>query len=116
VDVYNPDVVIGTESWLKEDIGNAEVFRADFTVFRRDRPARGGGVFIRVKNSLTCTELWVDEDLELIAVEIKGIEPKHTWEIVGIYRAPNEDMSVIEKLAACNLTRGKFIKEQHYRR
>jgi hypothetical protein len=37
VDTYNPDVVIGTESWLKEDIGNAEVFRADFTTFRRDR-------------------------------------------------------------------------------
>jgi hypothetical protein len=27
VDTYNPDVVIGTESWLKEDISNAEVFR-----------------------------------------------------------------------------------------
>ena len=42
VDTYSPDVVIGTESWLKEDIGNAEVFRADFTTFRRDRSARGG--------------------------------------------------------------------------
>jgi hypothetical protein len=29
VDTYNPDVVIGTEPWLKEDISNAEVFRAD---------------------------------------------------------------------------------------
>ena len=43
MDMYNPDVVIGTESWLKEDINNAEVFRADFTTFRRDRSARGGG-------------------------------------------------------------------------
>jgi len=25
VDAYNPDVVIDTESWLKEDITNAEV-------------------------------------------------------------------------------------------
>ena len=24
VDTYNPDVAVGTESWLKEDIGNAE--------------------------------------------------------------------------------------------
>ena len=43
VDTYNPDVVIGTESWLKKDISNAEVFRADFTTYRRDRYARGGG-------------------------------------------------------------------------
>ena len=43
VDTYNPDVVIGTESWLKDDIGNAEVFRADFTTFRRVKSACGGG-------------------------------------------------------------------------
>jgi hypothetical protein len=42
VDMYNPDIIIGTESWLGEDIGNAEIFRADFTTFRRDRHTRGG--------------------------------------------------------------------------
>jgi hypothetical protein len=45
VDICNPDVFIGTESWLKGDTGNAEVFRSDLTAFRRDRPARGGGGF-----------------------------------------------------------------------
>jgi hypothetical protein len=46
VDMYNPDVVIGTKSWLK-NFSNAEVFRADFTTFRTDRSARGG-VFLSV--------------------------------------------------------------------
>jgi hypothetical protein len=27
----------GTESWLREEISNAEVFRDDYTPFRRDR-------------------------------------------------------------------------------
>jgi len=31
-------------------------------------------------------------------VEVKGIGPTYTWEIVGIYRAPNEDIRVIESL------------------
>jgi hypothetical protein len=53
VDTYNPDIIIGTESWLREDIGNTEIFRADFTTFRRDRNARGGGVFICVKNNIS---------------------------------------------------------------
>jgi len=44
-------------------------------------------------------ELWTD-DFETIAVEVKGRDPKFTWEIVGIYRAPNEDMQGIERLAA----------------
>jgi len=33
-------------------------------------------------------------------VEIKGSDPKCTWEIVGIYRALNENTRVIENLAA----------------
>jgi hypothetical protein len=114
VDTYSPDVVIGTESWLRKDIGNAEVFRADFTTFRRDRSARGGGVFICVKNSIACTELWVDDDFEMIAVEVKGMDSKQTWEIIGIYRAPNDDMSAIDKLASRtslsrNLTKSSII-------
>jgi hypothetical protein len=45
VDTYNPDI-IGTESWLREEIGNTEIFRADFTTFQRDRHTRCGvGVF-----------------------------------------------------------------------
>jgi len=43
VDMHNPDIIIGMGSWLREEIGNTEIFRADFTTFRRDRHARGGG-------------------------------------------------------------------------
>ena len=99
MDTYNPDVVIGTESWLKDDISNAEVFRADFTAFRRYRSARGG-VFICVKNIIASKELWVDEVFEMITVEVKGMDPKYMWVIIGIYRAPNEDTLAIDTLAA----------------
>ena len=109
MDTYNPDV-IGTESWLKEDISNAEVFRADFTTFGRDRSARGGGVFICVKNINASTELWVDEDFEMIAVEVKGMDPKYTWEIICIYRTPNENMLAIERFAARTLPTRNFTK------
>jgi hypothetical protein len=36
----------------------------------------------------------------MIAVEVKGTDPKYTWEIVGIHRASNEGMRVMERLAA----------------
>ena len=42
----------------------------------------------------------MDDDFEIIAIEIRGMNPKSTLEIVGIYRAPNEDMRVIERLVA----------------
>jgi hypothetical protein len=44
--------------------------------------------------------LWTDEVFEMIAVEVKGVNPKFAWEVVGVYRAPNEDMRGIERLAA----------------
>jgi hypothetical protein len=62
--------------------------------------ARGRGVFICVKNCIARAELWIDEDFEMIAVEVKGMDPKYTWEIVGTYRAQCEDKRVIERLAA----------------
>jgi hypothetical protein len=55
-------------------------------------------VFICVKSYITCAELWVDV-YEMIAAEVKGRDPKIAWEIVGICRAPNEDMWLLEKLA-----------------
>jgi hypothetical protein len=57
-------------------------------------------VFICVKNNIACSELWVDDEFKIIPVEIKGSDPRCTWEIVDIYRTPNEDIRVIEKLVA----------------
>jgi hypothetical protein len=54
---------------------------SDYTTFRRDRHTRGGGVFICVKNHITYAEIWVDEVYELIAVEVKGMDPKISCEI-----------------------------------
>jgi hypothetical protein len=41
IDTYNPDVVIGTGSWLSEEISSAEIFMVDYITFRRDRCSRG---------------------------------------------------------------------------
>ena len=100
IDIYNPDVVIGTESWLSEQINNAEIFMDDYITFRRDRGSRGGGVFICIKNYIDCRVLWTNKVFEMIVVEVKSRNPKFTWEVVGVYRAPNEDMRAIERLVA----------------
>ena len=72
VDTYNSDVIISTESWLREEIKNAEVFRDDYTTFRRDMCNGGDGVFICVKNYVDCRELCADEDFEMIAIKVKA--------------------------------------------
>jgi hypothetical protein len=53
-----------------------------------------------LEKNITCSQLWVDDEFEILAVEVKGSDPKYAWEIVAIYRVPNEDTRVIEKVAA----------------
>jgi hypothetical protein len=48
---YNPDIILGLESWLREEFGNSEIFRGEYTAFRRERNSRGGGVLICVKKN-----------------------------------------------------------------
>jgi len=50
------------------------------------------GVFICVKNISASTELWVDDDFEMTAVEVKGKDDKYTWEFIDIYSVPNDDI------------------------
>jgi hypothetical protein len=45
-------------------------------------------------------ELWVEDDFFFFSVEMKGMDPRHTWEITGIFRAPKENVLAIERLAA----------------
>jgi hypothetical protein len=40
-------------------------------------------VFVCVENYINCRELWTVEGFEMIAVEVKGRDPKFTWDIVG---------------------------------
>ena len=61
-----PDIVIGTESWLKgikpgqnpskDAIKSSEIFPENYTSFRNDRGTLGGGVFILVQNNIIATE------------------------------------------------------------
>jgi hypothetical protein len=108
LDTYKPDV-ISTKSWLSEEINNAEVFR-DYITFRRDRCTRGGGIFICVKGNNECKVLWTDKVFEMKAVEVKDGNPKFSWEVVGVYRSPNEDMRIIETSADQTGFSGKSTK------
>lgn len=40
--VLNPDIVFGTESWLDDAVKDGEMFPTDYRVYRKDRHHRGG--------------------------------------------------------------------------
>ena len=107
IDTVKPDIVIGTESWLKPEIQSSEIFPPDFSIYRNDRKTgeMGGGVFIAVHNNLVsypieaatknCEEVWA-------GINISGSKTIH---VGAFYRPPTkgaiaEELVVLDHLKA----------------
>jgi hypothetical protein len=88
VDIYNPDIIVTTESWLHQNISDMEIGRSDYKIFRRDRYERGGGVFICMKIEIDSIFLWTHQEVEMISVQISN--KGENFDIISSYRPPNE--------------------------
>ena len=64
------DIVAITETWLSDHIYKNEIFRSGYTVIRRDRDGRGGGVLLAIKDCLNSTQLPSPNELEIISAEV----------------------------------------------
>ena len=89
---HDPDVLIGTESWLSNDINDAEIFPLNYVTYRKDRCDRtGGGVFISIRDNISSyKEDWNSEgDCEAIWCRITDEYKKHY--IIGCFYDPPSD-------------------------
>ena len=72
LNTYNPDVVFGTESWLKPDILSSKVFPEGYSVYQTNRSDGYGGVFLTCREPLISCNLEIENNsCELVAYEIK---------------------------------------------
>ncbi|CAC5418869.1 unnamed protein product [Mytilus coruscus] len=101
IDTTQPDIIIGTETWLDSKTSSYEYFSKDqYTVFRKDRPPNKkgqchGGVLIAISNNFLCTEIKeLDTVCEMIWVELL-ISNAHKCYICAYYRPqPDDDTSL----------------------
>ena len=91
------DIVIGTETWLSDDIKNSELLLDEYDIFRRDRPTRGGGVLIAARKSLGCEQISQSKDSETIFCKIK-LKNRKPLIIGSIYRPPHFDFLASKKI------------------
>jgi len=74
----DPDLILGTESWLKPEISNSEIFPPGNNVFRRDRTLEnkktGGGVFILARKEFVCSEVHLETNCKLVMMELHLID------------------------------------------
>ena len=59
-----------TETWLSNNIPDGEILPSDYVLYRKDRPSRGGGVLIAIKESMCSTYIPSPPDLEVVSVKI----------------------------------------------
>ncbi len=95
----DPDIILGTESWLKPEVSSSEVFPQEYSVFRKDRQAdikkSGGGVFILTRKEYICSELTIKTQCEFVAIEMQLIDQQNI-KICNFYRPPWTDESYLD--------------------
>ena len=110
IESTDPDIIVGTETWLKEEFKTAELIpnHMEYDVYRRDRPkeeniitkpkaAKGrrrhknkayGGVLLAAKRELEMGEIEIAKNIELISGAVKLRNEKKVI-IAAYYRPPN---------------------------
>ena len=91
VESTNPDVIIGTETWLSDDIKSTYFFNPalGFKVYRRDRPSDPhGGVLLAVKSDIEVLDIESHSTLELLSGTIRVGQKKMV--LAAYYRPPDK--------------------------
>ncbi|KAG8235849.1 hypothetical protein J437_LFUL015779 [Ladona fulva] len=97
IEIHEPDVIVCTETWLKEEISDAEIFPSTFHTFRKDRLTKGGGICISVRKEFETSINLMDQEHEILSVNIKGKNGKRLEAIVA-YRPPDACLGILERL------------------
>lgn len=101
------DVLAVSESKLHNKISDSDIQVKGYTVLRRDRNRRGGGVLMYINDKWTVTNQYRDQSLEILSVEIQLGNSPIKFKVGVVYRPPNSNVAwqhiFIEKIE--NLSR-----------
>lgn len=99
IESSKPDIVIGTETWLKPNIHNNEVFPENYNIYCKDRiDKEGGGVLLATKKDFISDEvnnMHVDEISEMIRAKIEIVGGKALY-VSSFYNAKTSNEQNLE--------------------
>lgn len=82
----NFDIICVTETWLNNTVFNNEILPTSYTIYRKDRANRGGGVLIAINNSIPSQLCHISDSIEMISVHL-NTRPKLL--LICLYIPPN---------------------------
>ena len=68
----NFDIICVTETWLNNTVFNNEILPTSYTIYRKDRVNRGGGVLVAINNSIPSQLCHVSNSIEMISVHLNA--------------------------------------------
>ena len=95
---HNPHIISICETWLDNTISDNELYIPGFSLIRRDREGRGGGIAIFIHDSIIFSIRLMHSSIELLLVDLKF---KHQSVTCGLYyRPPSSGVSDLHHLEA----------------
>ena len=95
---HKPDIIVSCESHLDDSYLSSETFPAGFNVYRKDRIAGGGGVFLGIKDTLVAVEEpTITTAAKIIWAKISLYNLPSLY-ICSYYRPPQSDLQPILEL------------------
>jgi hypothetical protein len=89
VEQHNPDIIFGCESKLDEGTPTYSIFSENYEVYRKDRTANGGGVFLAIRSDIVVVDRpEFDSDAEVTWASIEFAKNGCLY-LGSYYRPPN---------------------------
>lgn len=91
------EIIIGTETWLSEDVTNSELsLPSSLIIFRKDRTgSRGGGMVVVINKLHHHSPISVDSPLEIVWASCHIV---HVTCVIGAYYRPSNSNSEFSEL------------------
>ena len=97
VAIRNPDIICLVETWLSPEIKNNIFKLPKYTIFRRDRKTKGGGILLALKAPWIGTLIENYGDEEMITVDLQ-YKNKKLLRVIGIYNPSFNNITYMKKL------------------
>ncbi|XP_072014761.1 uncharacterized protein [Amphiura filiformis] len=99
LDIHDPDIILGSETWLNNTVEDKEIIPDNYTVFRKDREDSHGGVVIAIRNDMVCAHRPdLNTNCEIVWAQVQLVGSK-TLTIGSFYRPPDKnDVKYLQEL------------------